>query len=871
VNSIALFTVSGGGWTKQTSNLPQVKNVFATLKNIQGVNATSTATVTSAKEFVYLPNFNRFNVDLNSFVDKSFRDFYVFNSCKYTLYIESEQTLLGSGALTKIIKNQTSGKFTGLSVDQNFASTFSRVEETAPQPNNLGDYINTKYPNLQYGTVIKYVNRGGDVVNTSLIEYNIENQAKEIDINNKDFGVLDLYDLIENDEHENLFIYGSSQINSSNNSFDKYELKILNASLLGEKKFYIYNNTPYDLQISFDASTNATTANSKRLIEITESAVTFLGVHEKGKYYISNKAKNINYLFKQSLSVFVDGLFDYTNFEGKKELGERVLDVLATNMTRNEKYAPYAYYNKEGSFFEIVFNNFSVVDIPKLESTSLNSNEFKKLLKPTIKIISNGHYLLENDNNDITVAASYPVEIFLINNCADDINVNITSNTDRSVLYRNTVLVLEPGPSSGITSRYLKKAKSRGEFYCIFNPKTVISTQREITLFHKIIRNDDIFPILDDNFIEQKSYVKLLSKNGTSSKIGLFLRDYFNGRDIPTDSSSDVVGYEVGIGHETIYKFLFFDPSESTYTLPGIQSGIEYEVSINQSFFDNINIGDSSNSFTKELEQPYIKYKGKKYFNGDIFSGENVSTYEIKYPNFVTLYKIVKEIDRTFDDATSKGEEGGADSSVTVQEEVQADSQELFNAKIREEYERLANSIISWLPQNQSAFWLNSNYSDDSWTIESINNNVNPFTITSGDKTITFKSYKIKKTGLKTPLFSYNYSLFSALNPIRKMTDNRNLTIALDGALNPEQIKRIKLFLGQEQLLNNTIFPNKAIRLGGFYIDSFFNENKEILPEEINNSKLLVNIRISKVKNMPDIKFDDFSKSSVIKIINRKE
>ncbi len=871
VNSIALFTVSGNSWIKETSNLPQVKNVFATLKNIQGINSTSTATITSAKEFVYLPNFNRFNVNLNSFEDKSFRDFYVFNSCKYNLYIESEQTLLGSGALTKIIKDQTTGKFTSLSFDQNFASIFSRVQENTQLPEDLNNYINRKYPNLQSGTAIKYVNSAGGVISTYLIQYNIENEAKEITINNKDFGVLDLSDLIKNDEHENLFIYGSSQINSSNNSFDAYELKILNASLLGGKKFYIYNNTPKNLQIVFDNSTNRITANSKRLIEITESAVTFLGVHEKGKYYISNKTKNTNYLFKQSLSIFVDGLFDYINLNGEKESEKRVLDVLVTNMIRNEKYVPYAYYDNDGSFFEIVFDNFSVVDVPLLSSTSLNPNIFKKLLKPNIKIVSNGHYLLENNNNDITVEASYPVEIFLINNCTDDINVDIISSSTRAVLYRNTVLVLEPGPSSGITSRYLKKAKSRDEFYCIFNPKTVVSTQREITLAEKIIRNDDLFPILDDNLIEQKSYVKLLSKDGSSSKIGLFLRDYFNGRDIPTDSPSDIVGYEVGIGHETIYKFLFFDPSESTYTLPGIQFGIEYEVSINQSFFDNINIEDSEHSFTKELEQPYVKYKGKKYFNGEIIVGDNVSTYEIKYPNFVTLYKIIKEIDRSFDDAEVKGEEDGVDSSVTIEETVEPDSQELFNAKIREEYERLANSMISWLPQNQAAFWLNSNYSDDSWTIESINNNVNPFTITLGNKTITFTSYKIKKTGLKTPLFSYNYSLFSALNPIRKMTDNTNLTIALDGGLKPEQINKIKLFLGQEQFLDNTIFPNKTIRLGGFYIDDFFNDNIEVIPKEINDSGLLVNIRISKVKNMPDIKFDDFSKSSVIKIINRKE
>ena len=305
--------------------------------------------------------------------------------------------------------------------------------------------------------------------------------------------------------------------------------------------------------------------------------------------------------------------------------------------------------------------------------------------------------------------------------------------------------------------------------------------------------------------------------------------------------------------------------------MPGIQFGIKYEVSINQSFFDNINIADSEHSFTREAEQPYVKYKGVRYYQGQIIVGDNVSTYEIKYPNFVTLYKIVTEIDRPFAKAENKVVEEDVKSSLAVGEPVEAKAQDLFNAKITEEYERLANSIISWLPQNQSAFWLNSNYSDDVWTIESINNNVNPFTIISGDKTITFKSYKIKKTGLKTPLFSYNYSLFSALDPIRKMTNNADLTIALDGALKPEQIKKIKFFLGQEQLLDNTLFPNKVMRLGGFYIDSFFNDDEKALPEEINNSGLLVNIKISKIKNMPDVKFDDFSKSSVIKIINRKE
>lgn len=886
VNSLALYSATATeitpgppatysySWVKATTNLPQVKKVFATLKDIKGINPTSTTEVTDAKEFVYLPNFNSFNLSLESFTDGSFRDFYVFNSCKYEITLKQSSNsgaLIKSAAFIKISKGQD-GNFFGIAFDLNASSAFSVIERDyrpGESPKDLDVFINNQYPNLQFGTKIKFIKNVGDETSTHLFQYGIDGKAKEVIINNKDYGVLDLSSLIANDASKNLFIYGSSQRNDVGNGFDRYQLKILNATTLGENKFYVYNNTPTDLSIVFDNGTDAATVPSKRLAEITKSEVKFLGVHEKGKYYISNKTTNTNYLFKKSLSVFLDGIFDYIDFNGSTEPG-KTLDVLITNIIRNEKYIPYGYYNKERQFLEKVFPNFSVTDVPKLKSTHLDEeNQFKNLIKPNINIVSNGHYLLENNNNDITVTPPNPVEIFLVNNCADDIYVNGVSSLGRVTLYRNTVLVIQSGPTNSVEFRYLKKAKSRDEFYCIFNPKTVISTQREIALVEKIIRNDDLFPILDDNLVEQKSYVKLLSKDGSSSKIGLFLRDYFNGKDIPTDSPSNVVGYEVGIGHETIYKFLFFDPSESTYTLPGIQSGVEYEVSINRGFFDNINIQDSANSFTRETEQPYVKYKGKKYYDGEIIVGDNVSIYEIKYTNFVTLYKIVKEINRPFDQADPKGEEGGVDSSVTVEEPVVADAQELFNAKIREEYNRSATSIISWLPQSQAAFWLDSNYSDDVWTIDSVDANTN-FTITLSGKTITFTKCGIKKTGLKTPIFAYNYSLFSALNPVRKMSDNRNLTIGLDGALKPSQIQTIKKFLGQEQFQDNTIFPEKSIEIGGFYIDNFFNGPNGKLPPEIEESELLINVKISKIKNMPDVKFDDFSKSSIIKLINKK-
>jgi len=107
VNSIALYSVSGSAWVKETSSLPQVKKVFATARNLKGISGLSTTEIVGGNEFLYLPNFNRFNVDINSFIDKSFRDFYVFNPCKYRMYIGSNNSLLGNGALTRVIRNAT--------------------------------------------------------------------------------------------------------------------------------------------------------------------------------------------------------------------------------------------------------------------------------------------------------------------------------------------------------------------------------------------------------------------------------------------------------------------------------------------------------------------------------------------------------------------------------------------------------------------------------------------------------------------------------------------------------------------------------------------------------------------------------------------
>jgi len=534
VNSIALYSVSGSAWVKETSSLPQVKKVFATARNLKGISGLSTTEIVGGNEFLYLPNFNRFNVDINSFIDKSFRDFYVFNPCKYRMYIGSNNSLLGNGALTRVIRNATQNLFTASSLDLNASSVFSvttlnYAEGRAPE--NLTQTVNELYPNLKFGARIKVIQNIGNSKYTYLFRYNSKNKAEEIIIKNREFGVLDLKDLTSYDANSKLFIYGSSQVNSSGNFFDSYSLKLLNAGLLGSEKFYIYNNTPYYLSIFFDFATETfCSIPPKSFIEISDSRVSFLGSYEKGIYYISKKDSSTNYLLKTDLKFFLNGIYDYVSFAGEKESDKDNKNIIITPLIKDETYAS-SYYYADQAIIETVVNNFRGIYITNLASMNLTNNtQSYNLLKPVYRITTAGHYLLTDNNNDLTVTApSYGQQIFLINNCPRDIFVNILSDENRRrKVYRNSVMIVEAGPTSGVVSRYLKKAKARDEFYCIFNPNTAISTQREITLNLGIIRNEELLPILDDNQVEQKSYVKLLSKDGTSTTINLALRNYYN-------------------------------------------------------------------------------------------------------------------------------------------------------------------------------------------------------------------------------------------------------------------------------------------------------------------------------------------------------
>ena len=244
----------------------------------------------------------------------------------------------------------------------------------------------------------------------------------------------------------------------------------------------------------------------------------------------------------------------------------------------------------------------------------------------------------------------------------------------------------------------------------------------------------------------------------------------------------------------------------------------------------------------------------------------------------MTVYKVVEDIDKSFPvlDPKDKGEEGGVDPSVTEKEDVNASGFDLFKAAILEQYRTLSQSIISWIPKGQSAFWLDSNYSDDWWVVDKADNAQTLTIATDTNKTITFTKCEIKKTGLKIILFEFAYSYYSALQTVKQIPDSQKLVIGLDSDLNPDQIKEIKRRLGAERAANDkdTLFPEKEIQIGGFTVDSLFPiegaKDNQITSSIVEKSEFNVNITISKINNMPDISFEDFSKSSIIQIINRK-
>ena len=876
VNSVVMYEISGGQWVKSTSGVPVVKPVYPTLDRVKGLSLTQTSEIADGREFVYLPNFSRFNVTVDSFTDKELKNFYVLNSASNRVFINSNQSMLSSSRFMKIYRNLTADSFDSQDLEIGGTASFVSVEIELSQNKVVDDVVAEKYPNLKFGTSLKataiYGTGSGRTKYTHFYRYGTSGAPAKPIIKNESFADLDLFNLKSYSPNDKLFVYGSSNVNAEGVSFDSYDLRVLKSDSLSGEKFYIYNNSSVFLRVFFKESDSGLSSDSiaipsKRMVEISDNAV-FLEYHEKGKFYISSKKLNKTYINKIDLPIFVDAFPDYKSLTGVIE-AIQVTNSISSIVLSLSKYKEKAifYYTDGVNKFQIDFDNNSSLNLPTFESFYLKSVSIINIKKPIYSISSSGHYILNNSNVQIEVdCGSLSQSLFLVNNCAENILVTTVVSSVRKniLLYRNTVLILN---SSG-ASRYIKKAKRRDDFYCVFNPKTAISTQNEISFVNAIERNLDVQPILNDNGVEQQSYIKLLSRYGSSTTIYLSLTDYYNGLDVPTDSQEGIVAYEVGIGHETISKFLFFDPSKSTYTLPGIVDGETYRVDIDYALFDNISNLNGQDTL-KEDQNPYVIYNGEKYYNNEIIKGSYMSFYEVKYPNYVRVFKVTED-QPLVEDSVAKE----SDLDESIQEEIvePLDKTAIFYQTINESITEALGSSLSWIPRAEEAFWMTSDVGKDVWEIESVQSGYTKQFIYD-DRQVTFTRCTLKKTNLRSKIFSNSFVTYSALQE-RSKTNLQGLgvpaddMIVLGSQLNPEQQKIITNNLRAENNIEDYIIPSKQIFLGDIKKSSLFPSQKE--KTQIVNTEFEINVSVDKIKNFPAVSFEDFSKSQIIKILNDK-
>ena len=595
-------------------------------------------------------------------------------------------------------------------------------------------------------------------------------------------------------------------------------------------------------------------------------------LHEKGKFYIGSRKNNKTYLNKIDLPLFVDGLQDYQSLIAsiEKVTFTRDINSMALSLSKYKDEIYFYYYQGLQSFSqEILLKSDNYLKLETIQDFYIES--LSKLIgvkKPGYKITSGGHYILTNSSSNVKIDSSVlSQDLFLVNNCAENIQVYLTVSGEESkvTLYRNTVLVVSV---SGET-RYLKKAKRRDEFYCVFNPKTAIATQYEIAFTKKIPRNEDVQPINNRFGSQQQSYIKFLSKYGSSFITYLSIKDYYNGIDVPTDFAEGIVAYEGGLGHETICKFLFFDPSKSTYTLPGIVDGEKYRVDIDYGLFKNIS--NLAGLDSRQIEEdPYVIYNGKKYKHNEIIEGSYVSFYELKYPNYIRLFKVTEDVGPTTDLVPKENSEIDELVQTEVVEPINKDN--IFYQIINESMNEYFGSSLCWIPKEEEAFWMNSDVTKNIWQISSVEaGSTKQFTY--DDRQVTFTKCTLKKTDLRSTIVSTNYVFYSALQDksVANLNNNPPDSFILLGnqIIEPAQIQNITKGLRAEDGLDNYIVPKKEIFLGTFDKTSIFPDIKE--DSKLANTDFEIRVSVDKLKNLPNITFTDLSKSQIIQVLNNQK
>jgi hypothetical protein len=305
--------------------------------------------------------------------------------------------------------------------------------------------------------------------------------------------------------------------------------------------------------------------------------------------------------------------------------------------------------------------------------------------------------------------------------------------------------------------------------------------------------------------------------------------------------------------------------------MPGIKSGDTYQVSIDYGLFADLKTlpnSDGDRDLTNLLD-PCVIYKGKVYSDEQTFKGEDVSNYEVRYPNYVKLNKVIPNIEKTFEQETKADEE--TEEGLAVVEEP-LDLSALFNQAVVDQISSKSNSVISWIPQSQNAFWLGSQFDKDLWAVSSVDASTT-FTISypegSTSRYVKFTKCLLKKEDLKTVVFNYSFNLASALQDRKEIEDQRDLTIGLDADIEPKQLAKVKGWLNQDQNKQDFLLNIPKMPIGYIYRESLI-PPKGSSQDVVKNSSCQIKFQLEKLNKFPKLNFEDMSKDQTVKLLNGK-
>lgn len=918
-NSVAVFEVIYNGtnylWKKQTLNVPKIQNVYASLKNVKGVSSTSSSNITDGGEMVYLSNFRTFNISINSFADYKFNNFYLYNSCNYPLEILFDGARSGLDANSPFVAVIYDGSFKPREISYNYTTNFVKTSlvdilinaQTDTASALVGALVGfysspmgAAYAKLNY----RLQSRSNGITTFSDLSSALFKSSKDsksqkflwsqVDLSDylddSNYCDLDISELEKYSPDSRLFIYGSSVRNQFSQSFDTYVLRVVGPESRSTP-FFIFNNTVNDLEIKFVTSALTDFGGAGKLtVKLAKNRIAkiykdssnklffeALEIHQRGRYYLSNKDKNINYINSSEIELFIDASVPFDLSSQPFEISNDDINCFITLLPTSSEYTRAFYNFYKTSVNDLVKNistkgdpiaNFSVIPLNKSQSLGWLSEKDpqslqKTLIVPFLDISIAGHYILTNYSYSIKITPSAS-DIFLVNNTSR--NIKVQQGDDNYQLYRNTVLVV-----NSTSKRYLKKAKRSDSFYSIFNPKTLVNTQREISLVLGIQRHQEILPIYDLDFIDVPSYLKLYSRYGETQSVYLDFEDYYLGKDVPSDCPENMVAYEVGTGHETIYKFLFFDPSTNYYTLPGIVEGEEYLVDFNEALFFNLLLGENRNKFGS------VMYMGKRYNNGDTFIGGASFWYEVDCPDYIKVQKITREIPLGFEEFYVPETDSDITESTTIVDldqnlQVPDDPLALLKSNIFSSISQTlasfpaTESSLCWIPENQNAFWLDSNFVKDIWEVKEITSS-DTKKISSGAQEVSFVKCKMNKIGSRFLINSFFFNFHSALQDKLKMTDTKEISMGFDYNLKPAQKTRLNLIGQATYEQNDYIFSNKEFLLTPIlkeYLVPIDSKSASV----IKDAETEVIITIEKLKSMPELRIEDYSFDPTVTLLN---